>query len=462
MKDVAESKIKEEILEGVDHASKVINAWLPWKIKYDKVPGISVGLTYKGKLVYKAGYGYAKLNPKIKATPDTCYRIGSISKTFTSIAILQLVENGKLKLDDPIERYLPWVKIRNGKITSKNITIRQLLSHTGGIWRDGNTPHWATDRFPGALELKKSVSKNTMVFENLTRFKYSNFGFALLGEIIQEISGISYTEYVTKNIIKKLDLKHTLPDLDREIIGSLATGYSPIMLQEKRKSCPNVEMKSYAPAAGWTSNVTDLAKFLSVLALNSKDSILSRELKKEMMREHWKTTDEEGFYGLGIGIRKTNRRKFIGHAGGVAGFTSRIAFDPESEIGVITLTNATDGPADSINTGIFETICHFIDNKDDYNSKKQQSDMRKYEGCYCWRWWHTSIVGICGKLMAFSPLAESPMKEMTLLLPKNKDEFLIEEANNFAYVGETAKFIFKNGRKPQLIFGPTPLKLQII
>ena len=143
----------------IKYAVKVIDAWLPSKIQYDRIPALSVGLVHNGKIVYKRGFGFADVESRESATPDTCYRIASISKTFTAIAIMQIAEQGKLHLDDKIHKYLPWFKSSSKDSDSDNITIRQILSHTAGVFRDGNTPHWADDKFPDIVGLQKSISK---------------------------------------------------------------------------------------------------------------------------------------------------------------------------------------------------------------------------------------------------------------------------------------------------------------
>src|SRR3989344_5695335 len=255
--------------KAIKYAVKIIDAWLPSKIQYDRIPALSVGLVHNGKIVYKRGFGFADVESLEPATPNTCYRIASISKTFTAVAIMQLAEQGKLHLDDKIHKYLPWFKSRSKDSDSNNITIRQILSHTAGVFRDGNTPHWADDKFPDITGLQKSISK-AVVFENLTRFKYSNFGFALLGEVVKKISGVSYNEYVSENIIKKLGMERTAPDLTKENEGWLAKGYSRSIPNKEREAFHHIPTNAYASATGFLSNVSDLAKYLSALSLKNK------------------------------------------------------------------------------------------------------------------------------------------------------------------------------------------------
>ena len=234
----------KNIQKSIKLTANLLDHWLPYKILYDNIPSISVGITFNGKLIYKKAFGFADLETKKKTTSKTCFRIASISKTFTAIAIFQLIESGKIALDDKVQKYLPWFNAKNKNYDSKNITIRQLLSHTAGIFRDGDTPHWINGNFPDENTLKNSISSKTIVFENLTHFKYSNFGYAILGQVIKKITGSNYNKYVKENIIAKLSLKLTEPDINRQIINSLASGYSPVIPDRERIVFEHIDIRS--------------------------------------------------------------------------------------------------------------------------------------------------------------------------------------------------------------------------
>lgn len=446
--------------KAIKYATKILEAWLPLKIQYDRIPGIAVGIVHNGKIVYQKGFGFADVESKIVMSPKTCFRIASISKTFTAIAIMQLAEQGKINLDNHIEKYLPWFKAQTKDSDLSNITIRQVLSHTGGVFRDGNTPHWENDKFPNFAELKKSISNKTVVFENLTKFKYSNFGFALLGEIIKKVSGIDYGEYATKHIIKKLGMDQTAPDFSKSNNDWLAKGYSRPIPNKEREAFSNAETKAYAPATGFLSNISDLAKYLVAMSLKRKEvnALIDRESKKEMIRECWPTGEENESYGLGLDIHKIEKRKIVGHGGGFAGFVTQISLDVENDIGVITLTNTNDSSCGPINTGIFESIYKFVDEKSKYVDGKKIIKQEQYEGVYRSRWADTIIVGIDASLIAFDPKTNSPVKDGTLLKSKWMHKFVMETKSNFDAFGELATFIFdkKAKRATKLIWGATP------
>lgn len=451
--------MEKNIEKAIKITGKILDAWLPYKIQHNEIPGLSVGIVYKGKLVYKAGFGYADLKSKIKATPKTCYRIASISKTFTSVAILQLAEKGKLNIDDPVEKYLPWFKAKNKVGDSKNITIKQLLSHTGGVFRDGTTPHWEDDNFPTREELRKSVSGKTLVFKNQTHFKYSNFGFALLGQVIEKASGMTYDEYVSLNILNKIGLKNTWPDLTEKNKVTLAKGYSRKITSGKTSIFLNAKTNTYASATGFISNVFDLAKYVAALsAANPKSLLLSQESKKKMQKKHWKTDKEGGFYGLGLEIYKIGKKKIIGHGGGFCGFITKISLDTKNDIGIITLSNTIENFVSSINKGIIETIHGLVDEKNKYNLDKKLLGSEKYKGIYRSRWSDEAVCAIGENLVVFNVGSNSPLKDNLLLTSSGKDEFIIETKNNFDSIGEITRFVFnkKNRKAEKVIFGATP------
>ena len=453
--------MEKDYVKAIRYTTRILDAWLPWKIQYDRIPGLTVGIVYNGELVYQKGFGYADVESNIPITPKTCFRIASISKTFTSVSIMQLVEQGKINLDDRVQKYLPWFKAQTEDCDSSNITIRQVLSHTAGLFRDG-APHWENDKFPDLAELKKSISNKSFVFENLTRFKYSNFGFALLGEVIKQTSGLDYGDYVNKNIIGKLGMKRTAPDYNKENEDWLAKGYSRPIPNKEREAYHHCATKAYASAGGFISNVPDLAKHPAALSLRRKgaNALVSKESKKEMLREYWSTGEENESYGLGFDIYKIEKRKIVGHGGGFAGFITQISLDVENDIGVIVLTNTNDSTCDLINTGIFEMIYKFADEESKYGEGKNIPGQDKFEGAYRARWEDMIIVGIDTNLIAFESKTNSPIKDGTLLKPKEEYKFLMEAKSNRSWPGEFATFIFERGEKQaaEVLFATVPFK----
>lgn len=207
-------------------STKIIDRWLPYYAHTLRIPGLSLGIVYKDQIIFSKGYGYADVAGQKKATETTCYRIASFSKLFTATAILQLFEQGKLQLDAPVQRYLPWFANPEDERTHL-ITIRQLLTHTSGLDRDGETPHWVQFEFPTREQIQQHITSGGTVYDPASFWKYSNMGYTLLGEIVKEVSGSSYETYVTEHIVNRLGMTLTAPTLTDEVVPQLAVGYKP-------------------------------------------------------------------------------------------------------------------------------------------------------------------------------------------------------------------------------------------
>ena len=443
---------------AVATTGRMLDAWLPLKIGYARVPGLSVGITYRGKLVYASGFGFADVENGIAATPKTAYRIASNSKTFTAVSIMQLVECGALALDDRIAKHLPWFKAKVKDRDAANITVRQALAHTGGVFRDGVTSHWTDDRFPTTTQLRGSVSTKTVVYENATRFKYSNFGFALLGAVIAKVSGSSYQAYVTESIIEPLGMKRTAPDLTPESRAWLAAGYSRPIPGQPRERFAHCKTNAYASATGFLSTVEDLAKYVGALSLvRNTTKLIGRESKKELFRQHW-TSPIDGSYGLGFDVSQVDGKRIVGHGGGFPGFITRVALNLDDDIGVIVLANANESPSGFIADGIFEAISRFASPANEYFTGPARPGLRRCEGAYRSRWGDRIVVSTGSRLIAFAPQTNSPVKEGTILRPVTSSSFVMDSPFSFDSPGERARFLGKDtdGSAKRLVWGSQP------
>jgi D-alanyl-D-alanine carboxypeptidase len=408
-------------------------------------------MTHRGKLVYANGFGFADVENEVPATSKTAYRIASNSKTFTAVAIMQLVERRKLRLDDTIASYLPWFKAKTKGSDAANVTIRQVLAHHAGVFRDGVTPHWNDDNFPTMTALRRSVSSRSLVFENAIRFKYSNFGFALLGGVIAKVTKTSYEDYMTEQVIRPLGMRRTAPDLTEESTKWLARGYSrpiPGVERERFEHCPT---NAYAAATGFLSNVEDLARYLNALSLQrNTTTLIGRESKKALFHAHWNGGDE-GSYGLGFAVSYSHRKKIVGHGGGFPGFITRVSLNVDDDIGVIVLTNANDSPAGFIAEGIHDMIHRLSDPSRDYFKGRRITGASRFEGAYRSRWSDEIVVSTGPNLVAFSPQTNAPLREGTLLRPATASSFVMESPFPTDSPGERARF---SGRR--LIWGSQP------
>ncbi len=445
--------MKNNIPKAVKNIDHIGDLWLPLKIKYDRMPGLSVGIVYQGKLLYGKGFGFADIGKKQRATEKTLYHIASNSKMFTAVSIMQLVELGKLRLDDKVATHIDWFKAKNKNADAASITIRQLLSHAAGIFRDGDTAHWETGKFP--KNLQSSFSEKSLRLENLASFKYANYGYGLLGEIIKRVSGLSYEQYVQVNILRPLGMNDTYPDYE-DGLARVATGYGRNIPDEQRQIFPHYKTHAYSSATGFVSNVLDLGKFIHALSLESKNKILTRESKKEMIHPHEKTGEGDE-YGLGVEIAYIKNRKIVGHGGGFNGFITKVMWDAQGDLGVIVLSNSLDSSAGNIARGLFETIYDFLDRQVEYMGNKKVN-FKSLEGIYRSVWGDDVVVRMGNTLIAFNPKTDSPLRWSTSFIPeKVPNQFLMKSKNMFSNGNEIAKFgRFKNGRAQEAFFGATP------
>jgi D-alanyl-D-alanine carboxypeptidase len=282
-----------------------------------------------GKPIFRKGYGAANREWMIPNTINTRYRIGSITKQFTSAAILRMVDENKLGLDDPIKKYLPGLPAR-----WEQATIRQLLSHTSGI-----PSHTSSDDSDAKLmplkhtpqELINLLKDVPLNYEHGTKFMYNNMGYVLLGRIIETVSGMSYPDYLEQKLLKPLNLLNSGYDDGREVVGQLAQDYTDGADDVVKGRL--VHMSNAYAAGAMYSTVADLFAWQQML-MNGK--VLSPASLTAMF------TDGGHRYGLGWFIRENLSRKLYEHGGSIGGYSSMLAYYPDDKVTVIILSNYGD------------------------------------------------------------------------------------------------------------------------
>ena len=317
---------------AVDPALKsAIDAAAAEALAASKVPSASIAVVQNGRLVYAAAYGDAKLEPRVPATAEMRYSIGSISKQFTAAAILMLAEEGKLSLDDPVARFLPDLT------RARDVKIRQLLSHTSG-YRD----YWPQDYVPPfmrkpatANEILARWAKQPLDFEPGSQYQYSNTGYVAAGAIVEKASGTPLLEFLTTRIFAPLGMK-SVTDVDRgRLTESDPTGYIRYGLGPMRAAPKE--------GPGWLFAAGELAMTPSDLAKWNMSLIERRLLKPasyaEMTREVMLTNGVGAGYGLGLDVGLESGRRKVWHGGEVSGFVSSNVVFPDDGGAVTVLTN---------------------------------------------------------------------------------------------------------------------------
>lgn len=330
----------------VRQAITLLEIWLEAQRDFEQVPGLSAALVHDQDVLWKGAYGFSDLATKSPARTDTLYSICSISKLFTSIAVMQQRDAGKLRLDDPVAKHLPWFEIRRTDPDAPEITIEGLLTHSAGLPREAAFPYWTAPEFafPTREEIIEKLSTQETYFGAQAYHQYSNLGLTLAGEIAAAAAGQPYDEYMRTRVLQPLGLADTSPDMpSRQPGGRLATAYSAIQRDGRRAEVTPFLAQGIGPAAGYASTVEDLAKFASwqfrVLARNGGQDVLSANTLREMHRVHWMDPDFGSPWGLGFAIWRDKEKTFVGHGGSCPGFRSQLLMNTPEEVAVVIMAN---------------------------------------------------------------------------------------------------------------------------
>lgn len=342
-----------------------------FKVK-SHLSSVAYALVLDGKIIYQNNSGIVNHKTNKMADNQSVYRIASMSKSFASVAILQLRDAGKLKLDDPAWKYIPELKGQKYSADSPEITVRHLLTHAAGFPEDNP---WG-DRQLGISEatmlkmFKKGISFSN---EPGIAYEYSNMGFAMLGYIIKQVSGQSYQSYIINNIWKPLGMNNTFWDYKKVPDNQLVLGYR--WLREQYIEQPIEGDGAYGIMGGVLTSIEDFAKYMALhqaayQVASPKSGILKKSSLKEMhFPWNFNSLSNRGytgagepctnvaFYGYGLRIDKNcNQITSVGHSGGLPGFGSDWKILPNYGLGIVTFTNGTYGGAALMNNQILPFI----------------------------------------------------------------------------------------------------------
>jgi D-alanyl-D-alanine carboxypeptidase len=301
------------------------------------VPGLTLVVVKKGEIVKARGYGFANVAQKIPATPDTVYKIGSVSKQFVATGIMLLVQERRLGLDDPIGKYL------DGTPPAWNpITIRHLLTHTSGIVREA--PGFDPYKVQPDADVIRTAYALPLRFTPGTKWEYCNVGYFSLAEIISKVSGRPWTEYLNEKIFRPSGMTTTQPTNTKEPLAPRAVGYGG-----NDNSRDAADWTALRPSGAFLSTALDLAKWDRVL---DGDSVLSEASQRLMWTPVTLADGSPHQYGFGWELGSLNGRRQVQHGGSMPGFRSRFARFVDDGLTVIVLMNAEDVDVQAIVNGI--------------------------------------------------------------------------------------------------------------
>jgi CubicO group peptidase (beta-lactamase class C family) len=314
-----------------------IDEFVKAEMQRQHLPGVSLAIVQDGQLVYARGYGYSNVEHQVPVKPETIFQSGSVGKQFTATAVMMLVEEGKVSLDEKISKYL-------GEVPEawQNITVRHLLTHTSGL----------TD-YPDDFDFRRDYTEDELLkraqaikpdFKPGEKWQYSNLGYLTLGVLIHKVSGQFYGDFLQERVFKPLEMTTTRIISEADIIPNRAAGYRLVKDELKNQNWVSPSLNTTA----------DGALYFTVLDMAKWDAALygERLLKKTSLQQMWtpvRLNDNTSYdYGFGWGFARINGHRIIEHGGAWQGFTSYIGRYVDDKVTVIVLDNLTGGNAGKI------------------------------------------------------------------------------------------------------------------
>jgi CubicO group peptidase (beta-lactamase class C family) len=318
----------------------LVDALVGAAMREQRIPGLALAVLRDGKVVKAQGYGLANVELNVAVKPETVFQTGSVGKQFAATAVMMLVEEGKVGLDDKLSKYL-----EGTPAAWKDVTVRNLLTHTSGI--ADYTGHEYT-KAGGLIDLRGDYAEEELYqkllqlplnFETGTKWKYSNTGYVLLGFLIHKVTGEFYGDYLQERIFRPLGMSATRIISEADIVPNRASGYELVKGEIKNQGWVSATLNTTADGALYT-NVLDLGKWDAAL-------YTEKLLKRGSFEQMWtpvKLKDGETYpYGFGWFLGEANGRRLIEHDGAWQGFTMNISRYVEDKLTVIVMTNLDEG-----------------------------------------------------------------------------------------------------------------------
>jgi CubicO group peptidase (beta-lactamase class C family) len=445
--------------EVVRDAARYADTWVGLRARTQRIPGVQVAVAVADEVLLSSAHGFARL-PETNAQGDLgeplttrhLFRIASHSKTFTATAVMQLVEAGRLRLDDTVEEHV--AVLAGSPIADR--TVAELLAHGGGVVRDSHeADFWQLQRaFPDNEALVAACLDAADVLERNEQFKYSNIGYGVLGLVVEAVSGQPYAEYVVEHVVSPLGLRDTGPELDATRSDEYAVGYSSLAAHDRRLPIDPVDTRALAAATGFWSTAEDICRYAAGHVLGD-ERLLSDASKRRMQRGEWDVEGTDERYGLGFGIQKIGERRMIGHGGGFPGHITRTLLDPVDGLTVVVLTNAIDGPAKELVQGIVKLVDAALGVEKEQSSADDAAatDLASYTGRFAAIWGVTDVADLGGRLRLLQPDQADPTVAMSTLDAVDADTLRIADTAGFASPGETIRYTRRDGRVARVVIG---------
>ena len=437
----------------VQGAQRLFSAWLEGQMLERGLPGVAVGVVADQDLVWATGFGFADLAAKVAMTPQTRFRMASHSKLFTATAVMQLREQGKLRLDDPVSKYLPWFTVKPADGDDPPITIEELLTHSSGLPREAGA-HWTTFEFPTTDQLRELLPAREAAYAPEIRWKYSNLGYSVAGMIVEAVSGQKWADYVQREIFQPLGMNAS--SVDKNVSG-LAVGYGRRMPDNTRAINPFIDARGMAAATGVTSTVEEMARFASAQFRNGPRGgarILSTGSLREMHRVRVLENNWTQGNAIGFAVRKAGDKIYVSHGGSYPGYQTNTMLWPDGKVAVIVLTNADDGNPAALATELMNTVGQAVAKAAAKPTPAPTWDTSwsRFAGLYRGRGGDSRVVELNKRLVVVasnSATLDNPVQ----LEPIGNGTFRYVAPAGGGPVGEIVRFVEENGRVTRMITG---------
>lgn len=315
---------------------RVLTPFIEHERSQKGIPAISIALVDDQDVVWASGFGWADSSAGVHADARTVYRVGSVSKLFTDLAVMRLVQEGKLDLDAPVRRYLPDFRPRNP--FDGEITLRRLTSHLSGLTREPPVGHYFDDTAPSLAATVGSLDSTTLVYAPGTHTKYSNAGIAVLGYVLEKTQGQSFYTYLKQTLLDPMGLESSafqpLPALKARLAKGYMWSYDGLSFE-----APTFQL-GMGPAGSMYTTVEDLGRFESILFNGGRTPDGRAIVQPATLETMWtpqEVAGEKTGYGIGFHVSDLDGHRMVGHGGAIYGFATTLSALPDEKLGVVVV-----------------------------------------------------------------------------------------------------------------------------
>jgi CubicO group peptidase (beta-lactamase class C family) len=427
----------------VAEAAALLEVWLDAELAHDRIPGIAAGFVHDQDVVWKQAFGVADRDSGRPVTTDTLFSICSISKLFTSVAVMQQRDAGRLDLDDEVSEHLDWFRIGDAYPDAAPVRIRGVLTHSSGLPRESDYPYWSGPdfTFPTRDQIIERVGEQAELYPGETYYQYSNLGLTLAGEVAAAVAGQPYADYVRANILDPLEMNDTYPEIPTDH-DRMATGYGVLGRDGVREQIVRFAARGIAPAAGYASTVEDLARFSAWqfrLLSDGGNEVLDANTLREMQRVQWVDPDWGAHRGLGFGVWRANDTTYVGHGGSCPGFRSHLSLQTDDKVAAIAMANAMINPnryTAAIHKAMAPRVKAALAEPD--GAEAPDPELDRYLGLYRSFWGEAAVVRWEGGLAVLSLPSADPVAALSKL--KHVDGSTFRRVRDDGSLGEPFRF----------------------